>query len=63
MLPLSEVRRRGVEEIERYYLKEVLDEHNGKINKSAEAAGITTRQLYTLMKKYGLKKEEFKKNV
>jgi DNA-binding NtrC family response regulator len=61
MLPLSEVRRRGVEEIERCYLKEILDEHKGKINTSAEAAGITTRQLHSLMKKYGLKKEEFKK--
>ncbi len=61
MLPLSEVRRRGVEEIERCYLKEVLDENCGKINKSAEAAGITTRQLHKLMRKYGLKKEEFKK--
>ncbi len=60
MLPLSEVRRRGVEEIERCYLKEVLDTYCGKINKSAEAAGITTRQLHKLMKKYGLKKEEFK---
>ncbi|MBU0946854.1 MAG: sigma-54 dependent transcriptional regulator [Proteobacteria bacterium] len=61
MLPLSEVRRRGVEEIERCYLKEVLDEYCGKINKSAEAAGITTRQFHKLMQKYGLKKEEFKK--
>ena len=61
MLPLAEVRRRGVEEIERCYLKEVLDKYLGRINKSAEAAGITTRQLHKLMKKYGLKKEEFKK--
>ncbi len=61
MLPLAEVRRRGVEEIERCYLKEVLDEHCGKINASARAAGISTRQLHKLMKKYGLQKEEFKK--
>ena len=61
MLPLAEVRRRGVEEIERCYLKEVLDEYSGRINKSAEAAGISTRQLHKLMKKYGLKKEEFKR--
>lgn len=61
MLPLSEVRRRGIEEIERSYLKEMLDTHNGRINRSAEAAGVTTRQLHKLMKKYGLKKEEFKK--
>ncbi len=61
LLPLAEVRRRGVEEIERCYLKEVLDKHVGRINKTAEAAGVTTRQLHKLMKKYGLKKEEFKK--
>lgn len=61
MLPLAEVRRRGVEEIERCYLKEVLDECGGKINASAETAGISTRQLHKLMKKYGLQKEEFKK--
>jgi len=61
MLPLAEVRRRGVEEIERCYLKEVLDECGGKINASAEAAGVSTRQLHKLMKKYGLQKEEFKK--
>lgn len=60
MLPLAEVRRRGVEEIERCYLKEVLDECGGKINTSAETAGISTRQLHKLMKKYGLQKEEFK---
>lgn len=61
LLPLSEVRRRGVEELERCYLKEVLDKYCGKINASADAAGITTRQLHKLMKKYGLKKEEFKR--
>ncbi len=61
MLNLAEVRRRGIEEIERCYLKEVLERQDGKINRSAEAAGITTRQLHKLMKKYGLKKEEFKK--
>ncbi|WP_028581463.1 sigma-54 dependent transcriptional regulator [Desulfogranum japonicum] len=61
MLTLSEVRRRGLEEIERCYLKGVLEMHRGVINKSAEAAGVTTRQFHKLMKKYGLRKEEFKK--
>ncbi|MCW5213858.1 hypothetical protein VU13_00795 [Desulfobulbus sp. US5] len=36
MLPLAEVRRRGIEEIERCYLKEVLSSNKGKINRSAE---------------------------
>ena len=60
MLSLAEVRKKGVEEIECCYLQEVLDKHLGKINRIAEAAGITTRQLHKLMQKYGLKKEEFK---
>ncbi|MCW5208704.1 sigma-54-dependent Fis family transcriptional regulator, partial [Desulfobulbus sp. US1] len=61
MLPLAEVRRRGIEEIERCYLKEVLSSNKGKINRSAEAAGVSTRQLHKLMRKYGLKREEFRR--
>ena len=61
MLPLAEVRKRGVEEIEHRYLKEILEKNSGKINKSAEASGITTRQLHKLMTKHGLNKEDFKK--
>jgi DNA-binding NtrC family response regulator len=59
-IPLAEARRKGIEEIERRYLKEVLTRHKGKINTSAKDAGITTRQLNKLMKKYELRKEDFK---
>jgi DNA-binding NtrC family response regulator len=59
-LSLARVRAEGVEEIERRYLKELLAHHQGRINKSADEAGITTRQLHKLMKKYGLRKEDFK---
>ena len=57
---LAEVRRRGVENIERQYLKEILAEHKGRIQASADNAGISTRQLHKLMTKYGLRKEDFK---
>ena len=57
---LAEARRRGVEEIERSYLKGLLTTKGGRIKDTAEAAGITTRQLHKLMKKHGLRKEEFK---
>lgn len=57
---LAEARLRGIADIERCYLKEVLSRNKGKINKSAEEAGISTRQLNKLMKKYGIRKEEFK---
>lgn len=57
---LAEVRSRGVENIERLYLKQILSRNMGKIKNSAYEAGITTRQLHKLMKKHNLRKEEFK---
>jgi len=60
LLTLAEVRSRGVENIERLYLKQILGRNMGKIKNSAFEAGITTRQLHKLMKKYDLKKEDFK---
>jgi DNA-binding NtrC family response regulator len=59
-LTLTEARQRGVEEVERNYLKDVLTRHKGKIGDSAKSAGISTRQLNKLMNKYGIRKEEFK---
>jgi len=57
---LAEVRRIGIENIERQYLKELLLHNKGRIDKSAENAGISTRQLHKLMCKYAIRKEEFK---
>jgi DNA-binding NtrC family response regulator len=59
-LTLTQARQRGIEEVERNYLKDVLTHHRGKIGESARAAGISTRQLNKLMNKYGIRKEEFK---
>jgi DNA-binding NtrC family response regulator len=57
---LAEVRRKGIEDVERNYLKEFLARNRGKVKESAEAAGITTRQLHKLMAKYGIRKEEYR---
>jgi DNA-binding NtrC family response regulator len=57
---LAEVRRNGVEQLERCYLRELLSVTKGRIKDTAEAAGISSRQLHKLMKKYGLTKEQFK---
>jgi DNA-binding NtrC family response regulator len=62
-LTLAEVRNKGVEDIERHYLKGILTYKKGKINDSAREAGITTRQLHKLLKKYGILKEDYKKIV
>jgi DNA-binding NtrC family response regulator len=59
-LTLTQARQRGVEDIEKNYLKNVLARHKGKIGESAREAGISARQLNKLMNKYGIKKEEFK---
>ena len=57
---LAMVREKGLAEIERRYLKELLSRNKGKINQSASEAGVGTRQLNKLMNKYELDKRAFK---
>ncbi|MFH1117152.1 MAG: sigma-54 dependent transcriptional regulator [Pseudomonadota bacterium] len=57
---LHEARRRSLEMMERQYLREILTLYRGRVDKSADTAGITPRQLYNLMVKYGFRKEDFK---
>jgi DNA-binding NtrC family response regulator len=59
-MTLAEARQRGIEEIERKYIKDVLTRNKGRINESAGDAGISSRQLNKLMNRYGIRKEEFK---
>lgn len=57
---LAKARKAAIETVEKRYLKDLLLQNKGKINLSAENAGITSRQLHKLMKKYGLDKAAFK---
>lgn len=57
---LAEARRQGIERIERYYLQQLLAAHGGRINRTAQAAGLSTRQLRKLLAKYDIHKEQFK---
>ena len=59
-LPLAEIRKEAVENIERQYLKQQLGAHQGRIDATAAAAGISTRQLHKLLTKYDIRKFEFK---
>jgi DNA-binding NtrC family response regulator len=59
---LSQARQMAVEAFERSYLIALLAQTQGKINLSAQKAGITTRQLSRLLNKYGLNKKNFKNN-
>ncbi|BBO85110.1 Fis family transcriptional regulator [Desulfosarcina ovata subsp. sediminis] len=60
---LAEVRKHGLEEIERRYLQELLLRNKGRINASAAEAGVGTRQLNKLMHKYHLDKAAIKKSL
>ena len=57
---LAQTRQEAIDGIERKYLKELLSEHNGRIDAAARAAGIGTRQLHKLLTKHKIKKENFK---
>ncbi|HPC04793.1 MAG TPA: sigma-54 dependent transcriptional regulator [Syntrophales bacterium] len=59
-MTLADARQLGIEYAEKYYLKEILEENRGIIADTAKAAGITTRQISKLLRKYGLRKEDFK---
>jgi DNA-binding NtrC family response regulator len=59
-LPLAETRRHVIEDFERRYLKELFTRSKGRVNRAAEDAGISSRQLNKLMVKYGIQKEAFK---
>lgn len=59
-LTLSQARRRAVEELERRYLRDALVRNRGRINRTAEEAGVTVRLINKLMNRYGLKKEAFR---
>ncbi|MFC1891966.1 sigma-54-dependent transcriptional regulator [Thermodesulfobacteriota bacterium] len=57
---LSDARQKAIEAFERIYIHDLLYRNRGKINLSAEEAGISTRQLHKLMTKYHIRKDTFK---
>jgi len=59
-LTLEQVQQAGLDEIRHQYLKAQLTANAGRIDRTAAAAGITTRHLHQLMRRYGLCKQDFK---
>lgn len=59
--PLSEVRREVLDRFETAYLTGLLQETNGRVEKTAQRAGIQSRSLFDKMKRLGLKKENYRK--
>ncbi|MFH1942198.1 MAG: sigma-54 dependent transcriptional regulator [bacterium] len=60
-IPLEKARQNAIESFEKEYLMELLMKNKGKVNRTAVEAGVGPRQLHKLMKKYGIHKEDFKK--
>lgn len=58
---LSEVRRQAVESAERQYLCSILSASKGRINKTAQIAGVSRRQIHKLLTRYEIDKNTFKK--
>ncbi len=46
--------------LERMYLERLLRETQGRIGESARRAGVTPRALYAMMRRHGLRKEDFR---
>ena len=57
---LREVRGEIVATVERSYLAAMLHETAGRIGETAHRAGMEPRSLYEKMKRYGLRKEDFR---
>jgi two-component system response regulator AtoC len=58
--PLREVCRTVIENFERRYLTALLEATHGRVGETAKRAGIHPRALYGKMKRYGLRKEDFR---
>ncbi|MFW6146253.1 MAG: sigma-54 interaction domain-containing protein [Planctomycetota bacterium] len=58
--PLGEIHRELTDALERAYLHAWLTRTGGRIDRTADAAGIETRTLYAKMKRHALRKEDYK---
>ncbi|MBN1125501.1 MAG: sigma-54-dependent Fis family transcriptional regulator [Sedimentisphaerales bacterium] len=61
LLPWRKMRRMLLEHGERQYLVELLKSTHGHIGQTAKHAGMQPRSLFDKMKKYGLRKEDYRK--
>ncbi|MFK7928780.1 MAG: sigma 54-interacting transcriptional regulator [Myxococcota bacterium] len=59
-LPLKDNNDRAIEQVERAYLHRLLRRCQGHMERTADAAGVSRRTLYTKMKQYGLRASDFK---
>ncbi|MEW6264981.1 MAG: sigma-54 dependent transcriptional regulator [Thermodesulfobacteriota bacterium] len=56
---LDDVRQRAIEQVEKRYLRELLMLNQGRKDKTAAMARVSTRQLHNLLTKHGLRREDY----
>jgi DNA-binding NtrC family response regulator len=59
--PWKEARAQFLSFLERTYVTRQLEEARGRLNSAAEQSGMSPRTLYGLMKRHGLRKEDYRK--
>ncbi len=57
---LKEVRDQCVAQVESAYLRQLLEDHDGRIKDTAEAAGLGVRQLHKLLVRHGIDKANYR---
>jgi DNA-binding NtrC family response regulator len=58
--PLREARQEVVAAFELKYLEDLLKDNQGRIGTAARQAGVNPRSLFELLRRHGLRKEDFK---
>ncbi len=62
-MPLKEVNQKVLEQTEHTYISNLLRSTNGRMGMAAKKAGIDQRSLFEKMRKYKLRKEDFRQKV
>jgi DNA-binding NtrC family response regulator len=58
--PFAAARDEMLKAFEKRYLREALARSRGRIGETARRAGLNQRTLYAMMRRHGLRKEDFK---
>ncbi|MGE0872978.1 MAG: sigma 54-interacting transcriptional regulator [Kofleriaceae bacterium] len=59
--PFRELKQETIDRFEKAYLIELLRTHNGNLAQAARAAGMDRKNLWALVERHGLDREQFKK--
>jgi DNA-binding NtrC family response regulator len=62
-LSYKEARKSLLEKFNIKYIKELLNEHGGNVSHAARVAGLERQSLQHLMRRYGIRPEEFRKSA